>query len=171
MNILLRPGLCGTLLLFYLLTGTGRPSIAQTPSLRRINQKEIKALVADGKARATLVNMWATWCTPCKEEMPGLIRLKSAYEAKGLRVFLVSADGVDTPDSVVQSSLAKLGVDFPTYMDADSSDEQFINGMNPEWSGALPASFLYDSTGKLVTMMVGGKSFETFEKAILPLLH
>ncbi len=171
MNILLRPGLCGILLVLHLATGTGRLAHAQTPSPRKIDQKAIKELVRDGEARATLVNVWATWCIPCREEMPGLLRLKSAYESKGLRLVLVSADGADTPDSVVQASLAKLGVEFPTYVDADSSDEQFINGMNPDWSGALPASFLYDSTGALVTMMVGGKPFETFERAIRPLLH
>ncbi len=103
--------------------------------------------------------------------MPGLIRLRSAYSAKGFRLILVSADGDGTPDTAVQSSLARFGVDFLSYIDADSSDEQFINGMNPDWSGALPTSFLYDSTGKLVDMLVGGKSYETFEKAIRPLLH
>jgi hypothetical protein len=68
--------------------------------------------------------------------------------------------------------LKKLGVDFPTYIMNDSTQEAFMYAMNPVWKGAfaLPTSYLYDAKGKLVDMLVGGKTYKRFVKAVVPLL-
>lgn len=140
------------------------------PAVQKIDHKKIIELVRQGRHKVTLVNIWATWCEPCRDEMPGLVRLRREYRDKDVDVILVSADDIEKADSTVPRMLHKLGVDFPTYIDNDSTDEAFITGMNPDWSGALPASFLYDRDGKFVEMMVGGKSYETFEKVIKKIL-
>ncbi len=136
------------------------------PPVQKIDHKGILDMVRTGDHRATLVNVWATWCIPCREEMPGIIRLRKQYREKGLNVILVSADDIGNADSTVPNVLRGFGVDFQTYIDNDSTDEEFIGGMNPDWSGALPTSFIYDKGGKLVNMMVGGKSYAAFEKEI-----
>jgi thiol-disulfide isomerase/thioredoxin len=147
-----------------------RPEKNPLPAVEKIDHRNIIDMVQKDHHKATLVNVWATWCEPCRDEMPGLIRLRQKYSDSDLSVILVSADDIDKADSLVPRTLDTLGVDFQTYIDDDSTDEAFISGMNPAWSGALPASFLYDREGNLVDMMVGGKSYETFEKAILKIL-
>ena len=140
------------------------------PPVQKIDHHKILDLVQQGHHKATLVNVWATWCEPCREEMPGIVRLRKDYRDQDVEVILVSADDVDKADTTVPRMLHKLGVDFPTYVDNDSTDEAFITGMNPDWSGALPATFFYDSEGKRVKMLVGGTSYSAFKKEISQIL-
>ncbi len=144
---------------------------AQHPAVPRIDARGIRALVADGSAKVTLVNLWATWCLPCREEMPGLLKLADRYGKAGFRLVLVSADGPEAGDTLVPPMLTKLGARVPSFVDDDASDEAMINGIDTSWSGALPASFLYDSTGALVQRFTGGKSYEAFEQALLRILR
>ena len=127
-------------------------------------------MVTANKGRVTVVNVWASWCDPCREEMPSLVKLRQKYREKGLDLILVSADDIEKRDSLVPSVLRQLGVDFDSFIDRDSTDEQFITGMNADWSGALPTTFVYDTSGNLFKMMVGGKSYDAFEKVILSML-
>src|SRR5262245_33255733 len=71
---------------------------------------EILAAVRAPGAAGTLVNMWATWCVPCREEFPDLLRLRSAYRERGLRVLLVSGD-FDSERPQVEAFLREQGVD------------------------------------------------------------
>ena len=104
-------------------------------------------------ARAVLVNVWATWCDPCREEMPDIIRVYRQRKADGLRLVLVSADDEDElPEA--QKFLAAQGVTFPSFL-KQGADDAFINGLEPRWTGALPASFLFDSRGRLVQFWPG----------------
>src|SRR5215471_12770182 len=76
---------------------------------------EIQEAVRAPGARATLVNVWASWCVPCREEMPDLLRLRSAYAERGLRFILVSGDfSTDAPQAA--DFLREQGVDFPSYI-------------------------------------------------------
>src|SRR5437867_9588711 len=61
-------------------------------ALRLIDATGILALARDGRARATLVNVWATWCEPCREEFPELVEAANAHRADGVRLVLVSTD-------------------------------------------------------------------------------
>jgi thiol-disulfide isomerase/thioredoxin len=98
-------------------------------------------------ASAVLVNVWATWCLPCREEFPDLVRLHREWEDRGLRLVLVSAD-FEADRAAAIRFLAEQGVDFPSFF-KEGSDMEFIDGLDPRWSGALPATFLYDSEGRL----------------------
>jgi thiol-disulfide isomerase/thioredoxin len=98
-------------------------------------------------AKAVLVNVWATWCEPCRDEMPLLLKFFRAHRDEGLRLLLVSADDDADRDKVV-GFLTSQGVDFPTWMKR-GDDMTFIDALDPRWSGALPASFLFDGRGRL----------------------
>ncbi|HXU80948.1 MAG TPA: TlpA disulfide reductase family protein [Polyangia bacterium] len=99
-------------------------------------------------ARAVLVNVWATWCEPCREEMPDIVRAYRAHKARGLRLVLVSSDD-EEKQAEAEKFLASQGVDVDSFLKV-GDDNDFINGLEPRWSGALPASFLYDGRGHLL---------------------
>ena len=131
--------------------------------LRPAGVQEILAEVRRPGARATLVNVWASWCVPCREEFPDLLRLEQAYRDRGLRLMLVSTD-FDSADAT--KFLVQQRVVFPTYFKT-GDDMSFINGLNPKWSGALPATFVYDSTGRRVDFWEGRADFTRFERSAL----
>lgn len=147
----------------------GAPSLpAAEPTLLPATAAQILGAVRAPGARAVLVNVWATWCQPCVEEFPDLVRLHRAYEDRGLRLVLVSADFEEQQDAVL-AFLRKQGVDFPTYL-KDQKDEAFIDGLDARWSGALPASFVFDDRGAIVQFWEGKQSYAAFESKIAPLL-
>ncbi|HUJ11546.1 MAG TPA: TlpA disulfide reductase family protein [Verrucomicrobiae bacterium] len=133
-----------------------------------ITASGIQKAVQNSGAKAVLVNVWATWCGPCREEFPGLIRVARKYRDQGLNVLLVSAD--DNSDlGAVKKFLARQGVDFPSYLKAEK-DQQFIDGLDKRWSGALPATFIYDGSGHLRDFWEGEASSNKFEQAVSQVL-
>jgi len=120
-------------------------------------------------ASVTLVNVWATWCMPCREEFPDLLRLRRAYQGRGLRLLLVNADFGEGKDEAVKF-LGDQGVDFPTLL-KEQDDDAFINALGGDWSGALPATFVFDGTGKLVDAWEHKETYATLESKIRPFLR
>ncbi len=123
----------------------------------------LQAVRAPG-ARVVLVNVWATWCLPCREEMPGLLRLRHAYAGRGLRLILVSGDFSSDADQAA-AFLREQKVDFPTFI-KKGADMEFIDAFDPQWSGALPATFIYDGQGTLRHTIHGKASYEQLEEKV-----
>jgi thiol-disulfide isomerase/thioredoxin len=98
-------------------------------------------------ASAVLVNLWATWCDPCREEMPEVVRFYRGHRAEGLRLLLVSADDPDSAREVARF-LGQVGATGARAFIKTGDDMAFINGLDARWSGALPASFLFDGNGR-----------------------
>ncbi len=115
-------------------------------------------------ASAVLVNVWATWCAPCREEMPDLVRIAKDWKARGLRLILVSAD---FPEDAAEAArfLGAQGVDFPSFL-KEEPDMAFIEALDPRWDGALPATFLYDGAGNLEAFWEGKAEVADLESKI-----
>jgi len=96
-------------------------------------------------ARAVLVNVWASWCEPCREEMPELLRYYRDNRARGLRLVLVSADD-EEQRADVERLLAAQGFDGPAFI-KHGDEMAFINGLDRHWSGELPSTFVFDGQG------------------------
>lgn len=127
----------------------------------------LRAVRAPG-ARAVMVNVWATWCLPCREEMPDILRLRRAYAARGLRLILVSGD-FSTDGDQAAAFLREQGVDFTTYL-KNGGDMDFIDAFDPQWSGALPATFIYDGEGHLRHAIHGLASYAQLERDVRDVL-
>ena len=141
---------------------------AAGPSVIPATSKNILLAVREPGAKVVLVNMWATWCGPCREEFPDIVRLAKNYRDRGLRVVFVSWD-VD--DAVTRRFLAQQGVDFPSYIKADSErDPAFIDAIEPRWTGAFPATMIYDGTGKTRDFWEGKASYAQIEQRVLEVL-
>ena len=139
------------------------------PSLTPVTSGELKAAIRGANAPVVLVNMWATWCGPCREEFPDLVKLQRQYQSRGLKVLFVSWDA----DAVVaQKFLAAQGVDFSSFIKSDAeSDPKFIDGVDPQWSGAFPATMVYDGAGNLRAFFEGKKTFPEFDATVRQVLE
>ena len=147
--------------IFVCLVGCSRADTASPPPAdltAPVTAQQLRARVRDLHAKAVLVNAWATWCDSCEHELPMLQKLSDRLTPQGVHVLLVS---VDEPDALVQvrTFLADKGIRLTNYLAAPPLDA-FKAGMNPRWPGMLPASFLFDETGKL-RYFWGGEAFES----------
>ena len=131
-------------------------------------ERVLEAVQAPG-AEVVLVNFWATWCAPCLEELPDLLKLRRDYRDEGLRLILVSVDFASA-QAQMRERLAELGVDLETYR-REGDDMALIQAFDERWSGALPASFVYDGAGRLRHFEQGRASYEEFEKLILQVMR
>src|SRR5437762_8158135 len=123
------------------------------PRVVPATSSQVMADVHASGTPVTLVNVWATWCAPCREEFPDLVRFERNWRGRGVRVIFVSADFEDQLPEV-REFLAKHGVTGDTWIKT-GDDMRFINGLDPKWSGALPATFVYDRDGKLLHFWEG----------------
>jgi thiol-disulfide isomerase/thioredoxin len=154
-------------------TKPARPAARQAPAVRDleiIDQDGYKALLEKYRGKALLVNFWATWCEPCREEYPMLNQLARQYAPQGLHLVGISLDD-DGEMILVRRFLAKHQPIFPNYRKRPGKEEEFINAVNPRWSGAIPASFFYAADGRQIGHFVGEASREKYEAAIRMLLE
>jgi thiol-disulfide isomerase/thioredoxin len=142
--------------------------IAAAPAPRPADARAVLAEVRKPGAAAVLVNVWATWCVPCREEFPDVLRVAREFQGRGLRLVLVSADFSDATSDVAEF-LAERGVDFPTFIKA-GKDDDFVDGLDRRWTGAIPATFVYDGRGKLVRYWEGKADYKSIRKRVLEAL-
>lgn len=118
---------------------------------------------ADLRGKVVLIDFWATWCQPCKKEMPGYQTLADRYGSQG---FVVIGFKFETmPDMEDPLQFAKgIGVHYPLAVATDDLKQKFggIEG--------LPTTMLYDRHGILRTKVIGFEYIDTFESALKPLL-
>jgi thiol-disulfide isomerase/thioredoxin len=134
-----------------------------------INEPGYPKMIAAQEGKVVLVNFWATYCVPCRAEMPALVKLQEKYAAKGFVLITISADEPEH-EGRAQAFLDATKVTGARYLRKANNDDAFINSIDPKWSGALPASFLYDRAGKKVKSLIGEADLKALEAQIQKLL-
>jgi len=143
--------------------------LAAAPKVAPVNEASYPKLIAEHRGKVVLVDFWATWCVPCRKEMPELVKLESRLRAKGFQLITISADEPEK-QSEAEAFLAQHNVPAPAYIRRANDDDRFINSIDTKWSGALPAIFVYDKSGRKVKMFVGETSIKDVEAAVSKLL-
>lgn len=119
--------------------------------------------LADYRGQVVLVNLWATWCPPCKEEMPALEAFYRKYQSQGFVIVAIN-DGDPTED-VIQFA-QEYGLTFPVWLDPTYiATEQAFKTLS------LPSSFVIDREGTIVLSWVGGINAKTLEKYVAPIVE
>ncbi len=135
-----------------------------------VDEKELALRVAQEKGRVVLVNFWATWCVPCREEFPDLVRLQKSHGFHGLQILGVSVDPT-RETAAVERFLAEHNPNFPNYRKKSGGDEEeFIKAVDGSWGGELPFTVLYNREGHKVKVLSGKHSYRRYEREIRGLL-
>ncbi len=138
-------------------------------TLKPIDEAGYNALVKQHAGKVVLMDIWAAWCEPCRAETPDLVKLAKKLAPKGLDYVTVT---IDSPGelSYAEKFLHKNLVPFPAYYRETKDADAWVRNVNPQWTGTLPALFLYDRNGKLARSLIGSASLEVIEKGVEELL-
>ncbi len=117
---------------------------------------------ADFKGKVVVVDFWATWCPPCREEIPGYVELQNKYGTDRLVIVGISLD--QAGPEVVKAFATKFGVNYPLVM----GDEAVVSAFGGV--AALPTTFLIDSQGQIRDRKEGMESKEDYEQKIVAVL-
>lgn len=118
------------------------------------------------KGNVILFNFWATWCKPCTEEFPDLLKLNKNFKDKNFKLIFVSLDFGDELGDKTKAFLKKQGVDFVTYFNNFLKDEELINYMSKDWDGSIPGTFIFDRDNKLRKTFIGKHKYMEFKEVI-----
>jgi len=144
--------------------------IQENLEVSEITIDELNDMIKNREGKVLLINIWATWCVPCKEEFPDLIKIPKKY-GKQIELIGISIDFPDEVELKIIPFLNKLKPNFINYVNAEKDAERFINNLNPDWSGAIPATFFYDSEGKQFLFYEGKMSFKEIENEALKMIN
>jgi thiol-disulfide isomerase/thioredoxin len=167
-KIRLRAAIAGLMLLA---AGTtfGAPQAKAPGDPEMIDARGFQKILEQHRGKALLVNFWATWCEPCRDEYPMLNELAKQYGPKGLQVVGVSMD--DDGDLILMRRfLARYKPVFPNYRKTPGAEAEFRQSVLAGWTGSMPVSIFYAKDGRQVTHFLGEKSREQYEEAIRGLL-
>jgi len=117
------------------------------------------------KGKVIVLDFWATWCPPCKAEIPGFVELQQAYGDKGLQFIGVSVDADDTP-ALLKTFATEFKMNYPVLVGGDRDDLQDAYG--PMWG--IPTTFVIGRDGRICRKnsgLVGKAKYETDIKGLL----
>jgi len=142
--------------------GSSLPVLREAPawSLKDVDGKTVN--FADFKGKVVVIDFWATWCPPCREEIPGYIEMTKKHGKDGLVIIGISLD--QAGPGVVRSFIAKSGINYPIVMGDDATVAAF-GGVE-----VIPTTFLIDREGLIRDKKVGMMAAAEYEKKILAVL-
>ena len=130
-------------------------------AIKKINISELNTILENNKGKVVIVDLWATWCPPCRKEIPGFINLYNKYQGKGVEILGIAFDENGT--EVVPPFIKKMGINYPVYLDggdiAQSYDLQ-----------AYPTTVIYGKDGKVANKHIGFIAEKEFDDEIGELL-
>ncbi len=143
--------------------------LAAAADLKPLDESGYASLVASAKGKVLVVNFWATWCAPCRKEMPELVALAARYRSKGLEFATVAIDEESDRPAVIEF-LDKAKVPPPAFIKNFRDDDKFISMVDSRWSGGLPFTVVYDRAGRKAHVFPGEVNIQELEAALRKLL-
>ena len=128
---------------------------AKPPVVSPIDTDALKGLLTQQRERPLLVNFWATFCDPCRDEFPDLVKIDQEYRPQSLEFVTVSLDDLTDLKTTVPQFLDSMKAKMPAYLLSVSDPEPAINMVDPKWRGDLPATYLYNEKGEIVYKHIG----------------
>jgi thiol-disulfide isomerase/thioredoxin len=143
-----------------------KPAVVVAP----IDTDALKGIITQERQGPLLVNFWATFCDPCRDEFPDLVKLDKEFRPRSLEFVTVSLDDMADIKGSVPQFLGSMKATMPAYLLNVSDPEPAINLVDQNWRGDLPATFLYNEKGEVVYKHIGrvntAELREAIEKAV-----
>jgi thiol-disulfide isomerase/thioredoxin len=158
---MVRAVVLSALLIILPMVAVGQSSEAPALALKDLRGRTVR--IGDYRGKVVLLNFWATWCPPCRAEMPDLVRWQRQYRSKGLQVI-----GITYPPTelrAVRRFIRGIGVNYPVLLGAEETKLLFDLGET------LPFTVVIDREGKIRDKIEGIILPEEFEQKVKPLLR
>ena len=134
-------------------------------TLTDLNGNEVS--LSDYEGKVVLLNFWATWCSPCRAEIPDIDKLYKNYESKGFRVL-----GITSEDkNAIRKFMRYIEMSYPILFDNKNIGRQYQYFLPKDERGYIPFTHIINREGYVVESFVGSRSYEDFKDMILPLLE
>ncbi len=118
-------------------------------SLNTIDERGIRELAKNDSERLRLINVWATWCGPCIEELPELVTINRMYRKRRFETITISLDTADNRDQALRF-LKEKHVAVKNYLFASDDRDKLAEALDPKWPGPLPYTVLIAPGGKVI---------------------
>ena len=117
-----------------------------TTKVKKIDRAELEKLIKPS-GKPLLINFWATWCDPCRDEFPDLVKIDADYRGK-IDFITISLDDLADIDTFVPKFLAEVKATMPAYLLKTDDETAAIKMVSSDWAGNLPMTILFDASGK-----------------------
>ena len=137
-------------------------------SSQKVTQIDVEGLrkVLKPNGRPLVINFWATWCPPCTEEFPDLVKLDNEFRGK-VDFITVSLDDMADINTYVPKFLDDMHSEMPAYLLHTPNESAAIAIVSKDWAGSLPMTVVYDAGGKQVYSKMGRLCVESLRQYIL----
>jgi len=143
-----------------------RGEIQYEYEVESLDESGLKQLIARRNGKLLFLNLWATWCASCREEFPDLIKLVEQYSNSDVEFVGLSVDYPDEIEAKIIPFLKMNPVNFKIYVQDFKDEEDLIQFLNKDWSGAIPATFIFDSDGIQQAFLPEVRSYEEFKQEL-----
>jgi len=135
---------------------------ASAPTFGLKDSKGRTVRLSDFKGKVVLLNFWATWCVPCRAEMPDLVKLQSEFQSQGLQVIGITYPAFTQAE--VRRVIRQMKINYPILLDTRAVAKRY------EVGEVLPTTIVIDREGRFRARILGILEPEEFDKSIKPLL-
>jgi thiol-disulfide isomerase/thioredoxin len=130
------------------------PASTGGPVVTQVDDAKLNELLKPKNGRPLLINFWATWCDPCREEFPDLVKIDADYKGK-IDFITVTLDDVEDIKGVVPKFLSDMKATMPAYLLVSSDESAIIGTIAKDWTGGLPFTVLYNEKGEMAYFRQG----------------
>jgi thiol-disulfide isomerase/thioredoxin len=140
------------------------PTTVALPKVTQINEIALKNLLKPN-GKPLLVNFWATWCDPCREEFPDLVKIDQDYKNK-IDFITVSTDNLAEINRDVPKFLSEMKAEMPSYLLKTGNEDAAIMMVSKNWQGGLPFTILFNEKGETVYFRQGKVKIDILRAAL-----
>ena len=130
-----------------------------------MDRDRLRGELSASEGRVVLVNLWATWCTPCLREIPDLLTLETELPASDFRLLAISMDDAYSEGWVTEFK-AKHFPTLVSFINAELDMDTLVSVIDPVWNETLPTSYIFNREGEVVKKVQGKKPIEFFREQL-----
>ncbi len=131
-----------------------------------MDRDALRGELAASEGRVVLVNLWATWCTPCLREIPDLLALEAELPASDFRLLAISMDDAYSEGWVTEFK-AKHFPTLVSFINAELDMDTLVSVIDPVWNETLPTSYIFNREGEVVKKVQGKKPIAFFREQLV----